>query len=108
MEQRGRVLKNGDVASLVAWLSYEEYAGAVNYTGYVRYMFPDGAVIFGAFAGEGQAPGTQHGTISLMSGTKQFEGIQGTLTFSAASVSPLTLDGRYTMDVAGEYSLPVD
>ena len=106
MEQRGRVLQHGDIATLAAWLTYEDRAGSVSYTGYVRYRFSDGATIFGSFAGKGQAPGVQQGTISLMEGTGQFEGIQGTLAFTAASLSSVMLEGRYTMDVVGEYSLP--
>jgi len=106
MEQRGRVLQNGDVATLTAWLTYEGHAGSISYKGYVRYRFSDGATIFGSFVGDGQAPGDQQGAISLMSGTGRFEGIQGTLAFTAASASPMMFDGRYIVDVAGEYSLP--
>lgn len=107
LEERGRVLQNGDVATFTAWLTYEDRAGSVSYKGYVRYRYSDGATIFATFVGDGQAPGSQQGTISFINGTGRFEGIQGTLAFTAATLSPLTVEGRYTMDVTGEYSLPL-
>ncbi len=107
MEQRGRILQDGDVGTLAAWLTYEDHDGSVSYKGYVRYRFSDGATMFGALTGDGQAPGDQQGTISLVDGTGRFKGIQGTLEFTAASPSPIVLDGRYIVDVAGQYSLPL-
>jgi hypothetical protein len=106
MEQRGRVLDDGDVGTIAVWFTYETGAGEVKYQGYARYAFPDGSTKLARLTGAGRAPGQQHGTMRFMEGTGRFEGIEGTLGFTAEMITPMTIEGRQAVQITGQYSLP--
>jgi hypothetical protein len=78
----------------VTWFTYENIRGDGTYKGEVVYTFKDGSTKRGKIEGAGKVPGEQKGTLSYLSGTRRFEGIQGSGTFTA--VTPFSTEGSET------------
>ena len=77
--------------------------------GYDIYTFPDGSTITEKFTGEATSAGTGktgtgagEGTLTFVSGTGKFQGIQGGGTFKWWVLGP----GQWYADFEGEYTLP--
>lgn len=106
MEQKGlAVFPNGEFATIVTWFTYENIRGDGSYKGEVLYTFKDGSTKRGKIEGAGKVPGEQKGTLSYLSGTRRFEGIQGSGTFTA--VTPFCTEGSETyVHATAKFTVP--
>ena len=106
-QQRGIALfGGGEGARILVKFTFDGTGETTTYQGYGLYVFKDGSRFYLRFQGGGSTPTEHEGTLSLLRGTGRFKGVEGSGTWTAAPVPPLSFGTRKAVSVTANVRCP--
>lgn len=79
--------KDGEVATVDAWVSFFVKEGQSQYEGYALFRFPDGSTQTASLVGCLSQTGAETGEFKFLCGSGRFQGITGTGSFERDGIS---------------------